>query len=182
MTDRSAIIRQLWTDKVPLPQIGAQLGLAPKYVRDLVRRMGLTQRRPDHTAARERITELWATGATVAVIAAEVGLTRNAVIGHVHRMGLPGRPSPIRRDKLQLAPRSPRPPKPPRPAVAAPVQRLSPFVPLPKPPAPCRFPMWPDKAGKGHPDYQRFCNKPGLGSWCAEHAGSCIRGLVSETA
>ena len=180
MKDRDSLIRQLWTDGVSVPQIGAQLGLAPKYARALVRRMGLSRRVKDHSAARARITELWATGATAAAIAAEVGLSKNAVIGHVHRMKLPGRPSPIRRDKLQLAPR---PPKPPRPAVAAPVQRLPPFVPLPRPPGPCRFPMWPDRAGKGHPEYQRFCGKPGRDSWCAEHAAVVYsRAAVSEAA
>jgi GcrA cell cycle regulator len=128
----------------------------------------------------------WAAGETTLAIAEAMGLTKNQVIGRAHRLGLPARPHPIRRAEGG-APRTPRPaPKAARAAGAgagasAPSPRPSP-APRERERAPavpavlartarCCWPVWPNGAGREHPEYGRYCGAPALlgSSYCPAH-------------
>ena len=52
-----------------------------------------------------RLRNLWNEGHSTAEIGRRMGVTKNAVVGKAHRLTLPPRPSPIRRDTMQAAPR-----------------------------------------------------------------------------
>uniref|UniRef100_UPI0022EA7F36 GcrA family cell cycle regulator n=1 Tax=Falsiroseomonas oryzae TaxID=2766473 RepID=UPI0022EA7F36 len=73
----------------------------------------------DWTAeAIERLRALWAEGHSTAEIGRRMGISKNAVVGKAHRLSLPPRPSPIRREAGEAAPR-PQPVRAPRPAGVA---------------------------------------------------------------
>ena len=56
----------------------------------------------------ERLKELWSQGVTASHIADELGgVSRNAVIGKAHRLGLQSRPSPVKPNEPEPAPRTP---------------------------------------------------------------------------
>lgn len=128
----------------------------------------------------------WEAGETAGQIAAALGLTKNSVVGRAHRLGLAARASPIR-PRPDGAPRACPAPRAARAAVAAAVLRPgSAPRPAPAPSAPpplsrtarCCWPLWPNGAGRAHPDYGRSCDAPArLGSsYCpAHHARGHVR-------
>lgn len=128
-----------------------------------------------------KLREMWAAGRTVAQIAPAVAMTKNAVIGKAHRLGLPGRPSPIIRERGQA--RAPRPvhrfPKArtiePHGAVKlAPVRELSKRV---RHVGTC---CWTDSNRAPWV----FCDEPAIdgGSWCESHRERVFQRKTAETA
>lgn len=143
----------------------------------------------DWTAeAIERLRALWAEGHSTAEIGRRMGISKNAVVGKAHRLNLPPRPSPIRREAADAAPR-PQSVRAPRIAPAAPrstLPQVSPAAP-PAMPAPVAarpvmvvrpFPRasaaraccWPI-GEPGQPGF-RFCSADALTGkpYCADHA------------
>ncbi len=65
-------------------------------------------------------------------------------------------------------------------AIAAPAPRPAPsFLKPLSPERACRMPQWPDKAGREHADYGRFCNAPAVAgtSWCL----ACLRRVAAPS-
>lgn len=120
----------------------------------------------------------WDAGESTGAIAAAMGLTKNAVVGRAHRLGLAARGNPVRRAgdgaprAIRLASRAA------RESVAAGVRRSPAREPRPTPAPPplaraarCCWPLWPNGAGREHPDYGRCCGASArLGSsYCPAH-------------
>lgn len=143
-----------------------------------------------------RLRELWAEGHSTAEIGRRMGISKNAVVGKAHRLNLTARPSPIRREGDEPAPRAATPRRltgstlPPLEAaavvaVAAPAPRQAPPAPRPEPvrpqvvrPVPVPAPRslrtqsccWP----LGEPGTRsfRFCDADAASGkpYCGEHA------------
>jgi GcrA cell cycle regulator len=145
----------------------------------------------DETIARLR--ELWAEGHSTAEIGRRMGISKNAVVGKAHRLNLQSRPSPIRRDAGEAAPRPHTPRRVTGPTLP-PLATTPPPVPQPRPappavsvrPEPARPPVavrpvpvrslrsqtccWP--VGEPGTRSFRFCDAeatPGK-PYCTEHA------------
>ncbi len=73
----------------------------------------------------QRLRTLWAEGISTAEIGNRLGFSKNAVVGKAHRLKLPGRPSPIQRERG-----IPRQPKVRRP-VAPPAFTITTILPAP---------------------------------------------------
>lgn len=87
-----------------------------------------------------RLRELWAEGHSTAEIGRRMGISKNAVVGKAHRLNLTARPSPIRREGDEQAPRASVPrrvtgPTLPPLTATAPVAPPSPPLPRPAPAA-----------------------------------------------
>ncbi len=132
----------------------------------------------------ERLRALWAEGHSTAEIGRRMGISKNAVVGKAHRLNLPARPSPIRREAGETAPR-PVVARPPRPVTAPratlPVVAAVPATPVAAVPAPAvvrPFPRassaraccWPI-GEPGQPGF-RFCTSEAITGkpYCLEHA------------
>ena len=152
------------------------------------------------------LEQMWRSGLSTARIGAALGKTKNAVIGRAHRLHLPLRGSPVKRRDGSTVPKSSRP----REATAAvsrvgkvsrgvrrddtnPMRHARTDLPskgmaVPCTPArpmiwsrTCQWPLWPNGARRGHPDYGRYCGAPSVhGSYCAVHAARAYVGLRAE--
>lgn len=116
----------------------------------------------------QALSQMWAKGHSVNAIARAIGVSRGAIAGKVSRLGLPGRKSPL--------PEQPRLVAPMRddiaPDTSAAAETSLPPIDFP-PRSACHWPLWPNKAGRRHPKYGRFCGHPVEGegqSYCAKHA------------
>jgi GcrA cell cycle regulator len=99
-----------------------------------------------------RLKKLWSEGLTTGEIGKRLGVSKNAVVGKAHRLGLKGRPSPIKRQDVKVAP-----PKKAETRIFT-LTDLSAQT--------CRWPIGDPK----HEDF-RFCGKsvyPGK-PYCADH-------------
>lgn len=117
---------------------------------------------------------LWNAGHSAAVIARMIdGLTRNAVIGIVHR---------LRNRGGDMRARPPRDPKPVAVAVPEPPPAVVDCTPLLVPmerrtEAQCPYPMWPDDAASGGPDFLVCGAAKERDDWfCAGHTKLCLTG------
>ena len=100
----------------------------------------------------ERIVELrrlWDEGLTTGEIGRRIGVSKNAVIGKSHRLNLTGRPSPIKRAKIE---------KP---------EELKKFTVFDLTATSCRWPIGDPRNADFH-----FCGKKSLPgkSYCLDHA------------
>ncbi len=91
----------------------------------------------------ETLTKMWEGGATASQIAEELGgVSRNAVIGKAHRLGLKARPSPVKPNEAEPAPKAAAKPAKadpaPRPVkqAAEPAPRMAPAPAAPRAPVP----------------------------------------------
>ena len=91
-----------------LQQIGASLGVTKQAVCRQAQKQGIRSRVVLQTEWTEAeiavLREGWDAGDSTRAITARLpDRNRNMVIGKAHRLGLPGRPSPIRRNKKPCA-------------------------------------------------------------------------------
>ena len=119
----------------------------------------------------ETLCAMWNRGESALHIGKRLGVSKNAVVGKAHRLGLPGRPSPILREKKSQPLRVAKPPKikafaeTKRPAVVVqPGAVLSRWQ-------KCQWPMWRHGARKGEAGYGVFCSGAAIEGrpYCPEH-------------
>ena len=106
-----------------------------------------------------RLKKLWSEGLTTVEIGKRLGTSKNAVVGKAHRLGLKGRPSPIKRQDVKVAP------------AKKPEIRIYTLTDLSA--QTCRWPIGDPK----HEDF-RFCGKGVIACkpYCGEHCATAYVG------